>query len=158
MIEIFAPNDFSSYVSSNIIKIFLGGSIEQGVAKPWQKRVVSAFKPYNVVLLNPRRPDWDSSWRNVASNKNFRAQVEWELTGLEQCQVAIMYFDPATKSPISLLETGLFAQDEHKLRVVCPSGFWRKGNVDIVCQRYGILQYPSLKQAIDSVLDHFGLV
>ena len=97
---------------------------------------------------------------------------------LEMCSAAIMYFDPRMKSPISLLEMGLFACDvglntkpstakspgvsvteppchnfraPSKLHVVCPSGFWRKGNVDIVCQRYGILQYPTLKKATDNI-------
>jgi hypothetical protein len=48
-----------------------------------------------------------------------------------------MYFDPNTKSPISLLELGLFASSK-KLIVCCPDGFWRKGNVRIVCELYNI--------------------
>ena len=48
-----------------------------------------------------------------------------------------MYFDPNTKSPVSLLELGLYAHTG-KLRVCCPDGFWRKGNVDVICARFGI--------------------
>jgi len=48
-----------------------------------------------------------------------------------------MYFDPNTKSPISLLELGLHA-NSGKMIVCCPKGFWRKGNVDIVCERYDV--------------------
>jgi hypothetical protein len=55
-----------------------------------------------------------------------------------------MYFDPNTKSPISLLELGLFAQSK-KLIVCCPRGFWRKGNVDITCDRYGIPFFDDFK-------------
>lgn len=76
------------------------------------------------------------------SNKVFRGQVEWELDAQERADFVMLYFDPATKSPISLLELGLF---HHKMLVCCPNGFWRKGNVDIVCQRYGVPMYPDLQ-------------
>jgi hypothetical protein len=59
-----------------------------------------------------------------------------------------MYFDPATKSPISLLELGLFAKTG-KLIVCCSEGFWRKGNVDIVCKRYGVMQVENLDKLYD---------
>jgi hypothetical protein len=47
-----------------------------------------------------------------------------------------MYFCPDSKSPISLLELGLFK--DKSIFVVCPAGFYRNGNVDIVCDRYDI--------------------
>lgn len=158
MIEICPPQDISNYgCEFDIFKLFLGGSIENGAAKPWQRQIMPKLKKTEGVIFNPRRPDWNSSWKPVASNKKFREQVEWELTGLEICDAALMYFDPATKSPISLLETGLFAHDRlpggirSKLHVVCPNGFWRKGNVDIVCGRYEINQYASLSKACEAI-------
>ena len=150
MIEFKAPENIDTLMHYGWDKyiIFLGGSIEMGVAEEWQKKVVAAFKEYsdNVVLLNPRRNDWDSSWKQIKSNKKFREQVEWELTGLEIADAIFMYFDPATKSPISLLEFGL--HNDSRLHVVCPTGFYRKGNVDIVCERYDIKQYRSLNSGI----------
>ena len=63
------------------------------------------------------------------------------MDSLEDAQFIMMYFDPATKSPISLLELGVHACcNPEKLIVLCPDGFWRKGNVDIVCERYGVRQ------------------
>ena len=76
-------------------------------------------------------------------NPNFYQQVMWELTSLEVCDLIVMYFDPKTKSPISLLELGLFARSE-KIIVVCPDGFWRKGNVEIVCNFYNIPLYSDI--------------
>ena len=58
-----------------------------------------------------------------------------------------MYFDPETKSPITLLELGLYARSG-KLVVCCPHGFWRRGNVDIVCDRYGVDQVKLLDTLI----------
>jgi hypothetical protein len=41
--------------------------------------------------------------------------------------------------------------DRTKMHVVCPPGFWRKGNVDIVCLRYDIPFYTSLSDAIHAI-------
>ena len=128
--------------------LFLAGSIEMGAAEDWQTVVVKRLKGSPWVILNPRRKEWDSSWEQSIHNKVFREQVEWELEAQEKADLIIMYFDPATKSPITLLELGLFA-NSGKLFVVCPDGFWRKGNIDIVCDRYGIPQFPSLSKLLD---------
>jgi len=136
---IMAPNSIED--AQNII--FLAGSIEQGTAEPWQKRVVAAVEGKDVTILNPRRDDWDSSWIQDISNPQFRQQVEWELDALDRADLIIMYFDPNTKSPISLLELGLHARSG-RLVVCCPQGFWRKGNADIVCEKYNVLQVETL--------------
>jgi hypothetical protein len=115
--------------------LFLAGSIEMGHAEPWQQRVEEALADLPLVLLNPRRDDWDSSWEQRLDNPPFREQVEWELSGLERADLVLVYFAPGTKSPVTLLELGLFARSD-KLLVCCPEGFWRKGNVDVVCARY----------------------
>lgn len=133
--------------------IFLAGSIEMGTAEKWQERVVREMENTNWVLLNPRRDDWDSSWAQSIDNEKFVEQVSWELEAMERAEHILMYFDPNTKSPITLLELGLFAGAEtgtklSKLVVVCPDGFWRKGNVDVVCERYKIKQLNSLTDAI----------
>ncbi len=144
MIEICAPHTIPA---TNNPKIFLAGSIEMGTATPWQAWVVDALAGEGVTLLNPRRPDWDSSWVQSKDDANFRTQVEWELDALAQSDYIILYLDPETRSPISLLEMGLYAQSG-KLFVVCPKGFWRKGNVDIVCEKYGFQQFPSLEHLV----------
>ena len=56
---------------------------------------------------------------------------------------------PGTKSPITLLELGLHAgKNPQKLVVCCPDGYWRKGNVDIVCRRCGVRQVPTLDDLV----------
>ena len=87
--------------------------------------------------MNPRRDYWDSSWPQTFENANFSQQVNWELNALDKADVIIMYFSPGSQSPISLLELGLYA-NSNKMIVCCPEGFWRKGNVDIVCDKYNI--------------------
>lgn len=130
--------------------LFLAGSIEMGKAVDWQTKITNALADMPVTILNPRRDDWDSSWEQKASNKQFAKQVNWELDALNVVECIAMYFDPSTKSPISLLELGLHAKNRN-LIVCCPEGFWRKGNVDIVCQRNSITQVNTLDELIEAV-------
>jgi Nucleoside 2-deoxyribosyltransferase like len=130
--------------------LFLAGSIEMGQAEPWQEEVEQALADEEVVILNPRRDEWDASWEQSIHNPSFREQVEWELSGQEVATVIAMYFAPATRAPITLLELGLFARSG-KLVVCCPAGFWRRGNVEVVCARYGIPLVDRLTDLIDLV-------
>lgn len=138
------------------ITMFLGGSIEMGVAEDWQTRITEQLAVYeNVTVLNPRRDEWDSSWEQRMSNPQFTEQVVWELDSLDKADIIIMYFSPETKSPISLLELGLFK--DRRIYVCCPDGFWRKGNVEIVCDRYNITLYNDLDSMLQEIIKQFKL-
>lgn len=147
-IEVQAPNEV--VLDTEYVNIFLAGSIELGLAEKWQEKVIAALSDKPIRFLNPRREDWDSSWKQDIDNDNFVEQVIWELSSLEMAHIVIMYFDPNTKSPISLLELGLHAK-EQKLVVLCPEGFWRKGNVDVVCEYYGINQVDTFDELIEFI-------
>jgi Nucleoside 2-deoxyribosyltransferase like len=133
--------------------IFLAGSIEQDNAVNWQENIIQHIDNEDIIILNPRRKDWDQSWKEEIENPFFFEQVEWELKGQERADLIVMYFDPTTQSPISLLELGLFAQTK-KMLVCCPKGYWKKGNVDIVCRRYQIAQVDNLYNLINSIKEH----
>lgn len=148
MIEIQAPN--KSPATGDRKSVFLAGSIEMGAAEKWQERMIRELADEDIVFYNPRRDDWDSSWEQTIENAQFNEQVTWELEHLEKADVIALYFDPSTKSPISLLELGLHAQTG-SLIVCCPEGFWRKGNVDIVCNEYQIKQVNSIEKLIEAV-------
>lgn len=147
-IEIQAPNEV--VLDTEYVNVFLAGSIEMGVAEKWQEKVIAALSDRPIRFLNPRREDWDSSWKQNIDDEKFVEQVMWELESLEMAHIVIMYFDPNTKSPISLLELGLHAK-EQKLIVLCPEGFWRKGNVDVVCEYYGINQVDTFDELIEFI-------
>lgn len=138
-----APDD----ISGRDIKkpsVFLAGSIDQGNAVDWQVRVTNALgSDYNI--FNPRRDDWDDTWDVSFNNSNFYQQVTWELDCLDTADVIAMYFADHSKSPITLLELGLYATPRYNDYEVSPSklvvycnDFYRKGNIDVVCSRFGI--------------------
>lgn len=134
-------------------KVCLAGSIEMGAAVNWQDRVVDALmKVENLAIFNPRRPDWDASWVQSIENQKFREQVEWELKALEEADLIAMHFEPETKSPITLLELGLYARDHRQMVVHCPEGYWRKGNVDIVCKRYNVKMVKTMDGMIEEIV------
>jgi hypothetical protein len=122
--------------------IFLGGSIEMGRAEPWQDKLVTALGgfPDSVVMMNPRRADWDSSLaQDPTPGTQFHEQVTWELEQQELADIIIYYFDPATQSPITLMELGAYgySYSQHVI-VCCPPSYYRYGNVAVFCARYGI--------------------
>lgn len=141
------------------LTVFLAGSIEMGSAEDWQPKVTEALKGFDVQVLNPRRDDWDPTWEQSIDNPQFNEQVTWELDGIDKAGVMVFYFDPATKSPISLMELGLVAESfEKEILVCCPKGFWRKGNVDILCHRNHISLTESLEELISELQNTVELV
>jgi hypothetical protein len=146
--QIIKPTDKD--IQNNRLSVFLAGSIEMGAAEDWQTRIQNELAEFPITIFNPRRDEWDSSWEQRETNPQFNHQVNWEMNMLENASIIFMYFSPETKSPISLLELGLHAQDN--IIVCCPDGFWRKGNVEIVCSRNRIPLFNSLDQAIASLI------
>lgn len=145
MIEIKPPTSFKE---NRKFKVFLAGSIEMGMAENWQEKVVNELKEYDIVFLNPRRDDWDSKLVQSINEPKFKEQVTWEIDGIEESNIVIFYFQPHTKSPITLMELGLVANDFKHVIVCCPDGFWRKGNVEVVCERYGIKLFETIDELI----------
>jgi len=123
--------------------IFLAGSIEMGKAEDWQSEMTKFLNTLNIGVFNPRRDDWDSSWTQAYDNPEFNLQVNWELNALEKADRILMHLVPDTISPISLLELGLYATSK-KMAVVCPNGYWRKGNVEMICSNYDIPLFNTL--------------
>ena len=142
--KVFYPTDKVKKIES----IFLAGTIDNGNSENWQSEIIESLKEHDITIFNPRRKEWDSSWEQKESNPEFNQQVSWELQCLEKSDLIVMYFAPNSLSPISLLEMGLFHK---KMIVCCPEGFYRKGNVDIVCTRYGITKVKTMDALIDFI-------
>lgn len=133
MIEVKAP----LVAKSDAPWIFLAGSIDMGSAENWQARVTKELKPFNVTVLNPRREAWDTSWEQTIKNPKFYEQVTWELNHLDEADVIAMYIAKDSLSPITLMELGLHAYSK-KLIVYCDEKFWRRGNVEVICDRANV--------------------
>ena len=138
------------------INLFLAGSIENGVAVDWQTKVSNELhelyhdmKNCEVTVFNPRRADWDKSIDSTSDDPELTYQVLWELEALEKSDIILMYLDPNTKSPISLLELGLHKHSN--MLVFCPKEFWRSANVRVTCQKYGVPVYEDYDDSINDI-------
>jgi hypothetical protein len=144
---ILTPPSHKIDVPSGYKTVFLAGSIEMGKAEDWQQKVIDAVQNFKVAIFNPRREQWDSSWEQSIENVKFKEQVVWELEHLEIADLIVMYLAPGTISPISLMEFGMYHKSG-KLVIYCPEGFHRKGNIDVVCERYNIPQVEKFEELI----------
>jgi hypothetical protein len=119
-----------------------------GKAVDWQAQVTRELNDLDIAILNPRRDDWDSTWVQDISNAKFNEQVTWELDMQDEADVIVMYFDPKGQAPITLLELGLYAASG-KVIVCCPEGYWRRGNVQMVCDRHNLPLVETIEEMIE---------
>lgn len=133
--------------------IFLAGTTTSTTdSTDWRDALSSLLADSPITIYNPYRADWDSTWREDASFAPFREQVEWELDKQADADVVVFYFHPSTQAPISLLELGLHAPASGKVIVCCPEGYCKRGNVQIVCERFDIEMVGSLQELGDAIV------
>jgi len=137
-------------VNNNFKSIFLAGTIEGGLSKDWQSLLSYKLSDYAMNIYNPRRDKWEGSWEQSINNIDLKNQINWELDALEKSDYIIMNILPDSKSPITLLEFGMFAKSG-KLIVCCPKEFYRYGNIQVVCYKYNIPLFDD----IDDLLNDF---
>ncbi|OAQ58117.1 Zn(2)-C6 fungal-type DNA-binding domain-containing protein [Pochonia chlamydosporia 170] len=123
---------------TGIKSVFLAGTTTTVDNVDWREKLSASLSEHPITIFNPNRPDWDSTWREDISFAPYREQVLWELDKQVQADLVVVYFHPATVAPISLLEFGLSAQVPGKVIAIAPKGYSKRGNVQIVCQKFGI--------------------
>ncbi|KAM3431573.1 hypothetical protein NHJ13734_007229 [Beauveria thailandica] len=140
---IYAPSQESPRGAQSV---FFAGTTSKIDSTDWRDTLAALLSAHPITIYNPYRADWDSTWREDIDFAPYREQVEWELDKQEKADTVIVYFHPATQAPISLLEFGLSAPTPGKVIVLCPEGYWKRGNVQIVCQKYGIEVAGSIEE------------
>jgi hypothetical protein len=130
--------------------VILYGAIQSDPSTDWQTSLADSLSDLPIAILNPRRDDWDNSWVEDISFPKFREQVEWEMDYAQMADVIVFNFVPGALTPITLLELGMYA-GTGKAIVCCPEGFYKRGNVQIVCLRYGIELLTSLDELNEKV-------
>ena len=139
------PHGAEPNVGKDANTIFLAGTIDMGNSEDWQRKFVEEVKTWDLygqdyVIYNPRRDEGFGD-----DPKEFNYQVNWELDRLESSKNIVMCILGTSKSPITLMELGLFARSG-KLEVICEPNFYRYGNVKITCERYNVPLYDSMKE------------
>ena len=140
-IQVITPNDDEQTPFFPTTSVFLAGPTG---GWDWRKDFLARLgrlhsgPPYpSVTVYNPFQPKWDKTWKEDLTAARFRTQVEWELERQDKATVVAVYFHAGCDAPISLLELGLCARSG-KAVVGCDEGYYKRGNVQAVCQRYRV--------------------
>lgn len=153
MIEVNAPA--RPTLDGNRKSVFLAGTTSSPDKQDWRSVVKRSLANLPLYVFDPSRADWDHTWKEDASAAEFSEQVTWELDMQELADVVVVFFHPASQAPISLLELGISARSG-KVIVVCPEGYWKRGNVQVVCLRYGIPFLNDIDHLKDAIVERTG--
>lgn len=129
--------------------VFLARTIDNGDSFNWQEGIINRCQDLDIVFYNPRRKEWPS----VTVTSQIEYQIKWEQKHLDNADLIIMCLLDNSRSPISLLELGLYAQSG-KIIVFCNPEFYRYDNVRLTCKKYNIPLYKvdldNMKKIIES--------
>lgn len=144
------------------ISLFLAGGISN--CKEWQKEVIkelSKMDTNNLVVLNPRRSDFDITNPNLG-----KEQIEWEFNALNNMDIFSMYFDNSDSvQPICFYELGRhiermqhrFVRDyRNRIIVNVVEGFSR--SADVIIQTRLALGDKDYVRTIHSPKEHAELI
>lgn len=120
----------------NSKSVFLAGTIDNGDSLNWQNKTIIELMNLginDIEIYNPRREHWNPN----PSKEEMEYQIKWEQEYLDKADFIVMVLLDDSKSPISLLELGLYAKS-NKLIVFCTPDFYRWDNVRLTCEKYNI--------------------
>jgi hypothetical protein len=142
-------------IDNNFKSCFLAGTIGiDGKSENWQQYVSDKLSDYAINIYNPRREKWEGSLEQNINNIDLKNQINWELDALEKSDFIIMNILGDSKSPITLLELGMFIKSG-KLLVSCPKEFYRYGNIQVMCYRYNVPLFDNVDDLLNDFIKNY---
>jgi hypothetical protein len=120
MLYIEAPN-YGGYPHTRKA-LFLAGGITG--CPDWQNDVVRALNDTNLVLLNPRRKNFDVSDKSATD-----IQIRWEYKHLQLADAVLFWFPCETLCPITLFELGAQSKSNKPLFIGTHPNYQRQRDV-----------------------------
>jgi len=121
--------------------VFLAGSIDNSYFGDWRKKIIKKIET-KVNVFDPTNKK-----HNSLSNAEMKSHILWELDALAISDKILLNFLPDSKSPISLVELGLYVAS-NKLIVVCPIEFYKSSYVYTLCKKYDTPIYDTINNAL----------
>ncbi|VVB80059.1 Nucleoside 2-deoxyribosyltransferase like protein [uncultured archaeon] len=112
------PQEYSGKEKS----LFLAGGITGCV--DWQLELLDLLKDTDLVILNPRRKNFDLSISNIEEE-----QIAWEFNHLNKADAVSFWFPKETLCPITLYELGKISMGNKKLFIGLDPSYARKNDV-----------------------------
>lgn len=123
---------------------FLAGSIDFDSSHSWREKVKKELKG-TIRFFDPTRIE-----HNDFTDAQMKEHIEWELDALKLSDRILLNLLPESKSPISLVELGLYVQSD-KLIVVCPKSFYKRRYIETICNKYDTVLFDNLDEAIEYI-------
>jgi len=126
--------------------IFLGGGITN--CPDWQRDMVKMLSVADLILLNPRRDDFDTSDLSMSEN-----QIKWEFDHLRIADSILLWFTCETLCPITLYELGYWAGQDKKIFVGCHPDYARKFDVEMQLSLLGGRKRVKIADSLEELSD-----
>ena len=121
--------------------LFLAGSMAINVINNWRQDVVNQLDD-GYHLFDPTNNNHDKL-NDIQMTKH----IKWELDALKMADKIILNFLPYAKSPISLVELGMYVST-NKLIVICPKEFYQSRYVHVLCEQYDTPLFQNINDAL----------
>ncbi|MEI7718356.1 MAG: nucleoside 2-deoxyribosyltransferase domain-containing protein [archaeon] len=106
------------------VSLFLAGGISG--CKIWQNDLVKLLEDTSLVLINPRRKNFDI--KDLTLEKK---QITWEYEHLERASAVSFWFPSETVCPITLYELGKISQTDKPLFIGIDRNYTRINDISI---------------------------
>lgn len=137
--------------------IFLAGTTTATGEADWREQISYTLADQPVTIFNPKRDDWDSSWREDSSDARWVEQIQWELDMQSQADIIVVLFHGITAAPISLAEMGMASQTG-KLIACALDGYSKQGYVEAVCKKFDASFITTEEQLKREVVARLGML
>ena len=120
MEHIQAPKEYVGLKHS----IFLAGGITS--CPEWQDQAIEMLSETNLVVVNPRRDDFDASNPDMEME-----QISWEHRHLARARAVLFWFPKETLCPITLFELGAMLPTNKIIYIGMDPEYKRRSDVEI---------------------------
>ena len=108
----------------NEVSLFMAGGISG--CKIWQNELVKLLEDTSLVLINPRRENFDVTDTDIE-----KKQIAWEFEHLQKASAVSFWFPPETVCPITLYELGKISQTDKPLFIGIDRDYMRINDIYI---------------------------
>ncbi|SEC82566.1 Nucleoside 2-deoxyribosyltransferase like [Tenacibaculum sp. MAR_2009_124] len=121
--------------------VFLAGSLSIDKIDNWRNTLVNSYST-NFDFIDPTNDNYV-----LLNTSQMEKHINWELEGLELSDIIFMNLLPESKSPISMVELGLYAKS-NKLIICCPEIFYQYRYIKTIAKKYNAALFTELEKGI----------
>ncbi len=135
----YTSNDILPINKKNQRSIFLAGSMDHKQEGSWREEIIAEFGTNDIF-------DPTNTHHDELNTEQMKHHIVWELGALQQSDLILLNFLKESKSPISLVELGMYVTS-NKLIFICPKEFYKSDYVHTLCNKYNTPIFNTLNEA-----------